>query len=186
MSQGKKVVTVVDESGAFKRQVEVDEQRLQVIHTGLQASFKAMDAPYLLAADSQEGMAFLASQLAYTEQEVYRKEYTETQFRELIPVTSEAGADAASVRYQVFDQVGQGKRISGAARDVPYADVAASTVETAVVTGGAGYRYSQEEMVMAARMVRPLPAERMATAVEMAERHLNQVAMLGERTDVAG
>lgn len=186
MSQGKKVVTVVDEKSCQRKQVAVDEARYNTLDHGIRACFKAWDSPYLLAQDSQEGMAFLVSQLAYTEQETYAREYQEAQYRQLVPVTSEAGPDAASVRYQVYDRVGQGKRINGAAKDVPYADVAASTVEVGVVTGGAGYQYTQEELVQAARMVRPLPSERMATAVEMAERHLNNVAMLGEATTIAG
>ena len=128
----------------------------------------------------------MVSQLAYTEQTTYEREYQEMQFRSLVPVTAEAGPDAATVRYQVYDHVGQGKRINGAAKDIPTSDVSAAEVEIAVVNGGAGYRYSQLELIQAARQIRPLPSERMSTAIEMGERHLNQVALVGEATDVAG
>lgn len=186
MSQGKKEVRVVDCDSGLTKGVAVDEARWNQILTGLQRCFKSWDHPYALASDSQEGMAFLASQLAYTEAEVYYRDYQDVQFRELLPVTAEAGPDADTVRYQIMDKVGQGKRVQGNAKDIPYADVAASTVEIGVVSGGAGYRYSQDELLKAARMVRPLPAERMATAVEMFERHINQVAMLGESAASTG
>jgi len=187
MSQGKKVVTVLDSASCQKKQVAVDEKRWNEINTGLQKIFKLdWNHEYILAADSQEGMAFLVSQLAYTEAETYAKEYTEAQYRLLIPVTSEAGPDASSVRYQVYDKVGQGKRINAAADDLPGVDVAGAVVEIAVSTGGISYQYTQDELVQAARMIRPLPSERMATAIEASERHLNEVALNGENTGVAG
>lgn len=190
MSQGKKEVIVLDEASCQRTKVAVDEARLNEIayafqRTGMDQKILNNDS-WKTAQDATEGMAFLVSQLAYTEAEVYRREYQETQFRELLPVTAEAGADAATVRYQIMDRVGQGKRLSSGAKDVPYADVGASQSEIAIVDGGIAYRYSQTELLQSARMIRPLPSERMAAALEGVERHLNKVGMLGERTDVAG
>lgn len=187
MSQGKKVVTVLDAESCQRREVAVDEARYTEFHKAFMKNcFDQVIAPNVRAEDATEATGQLVSQFAYTEAEVYNREYQDMQFRQLIPISSEAGPDAETVRYQVYDRVGQGKRISGAGKDIPYSDVATSTTEIGVVTGGAGYRYTQDELLKAARMIRPLPAERMATAIEMSERHLNQVAMLGERTDVAG
>jgi hypothetical protein len=192
MSQGKKLVTVADAATGLLMKKAVDEKRWNTIKEGLLSCFHKFGNDALNemqikhGADSQEGVAFLVSQLAYTEQTTYDRDYAECQFHQLLPVTAEAGADAASVRYQVYDRVGQGKRINGASRDIPYADSSASTVEFGVVDGGIGYRYSQSELIQSARLLRPLPSERMAAAVEASEKHLNQVAMLGERTDVAG
>lgn len=190
MSDGKKLVTVLDTESCQRLQKPVDEKRYHEIAAGLEGSsalraLKANDC-WRSAQDATEGAAFLVSQLAYTEAETYAREYQETQFKDVIPVTSEAGPEASTVRYQIYDKVGQGRRIHSAAKDMPYADVGASQVEVAVVTGGIGYRYDQIELLQAARMIRPLPIERMQTAVEGAERHLNYVAMLGERTDVSG
>ena len=190
MSQGKKEVTVLDEASCQRRQVVVDEARYQELYSGIvdTSAGKALKANdcWKTAADATEGMAVMVSQLAYTEAETYSREYLETQFRDLIPVTSEAGPDVDTVRYQVYDVVGQGKRINGAAKDIPYSDVAATDVSIGVVTGGMGYRYSQMELLQAARMIRPLPSERMAAAVEGAERHLNAVGMLGEQATLTG
>jgi hypothetical protein len=166
--------------------VALDEARMQTIKEGLLHSFRSTSNAILLAQDSAESIAFMVSQLAYTEAQTYAREYQEAQFRQLVPITAEAGPDAATVRYQIYDHVGQGKRINGASKDIPTSDVSAGQVEIAVVDGGAAYRYSQLELIQAARQIRPLPAERMTTAIEMSERHLNQVAMVGERTDVAG
>lgn len=186
MSDGKKVVTVLDSDSCQKRPVAVDEERWNELNKEFLGPCSAIINRNFRAADATEATAQLVSQLAYTEAETFAREYQDTQFRELIPITSEAGPDAATVRYQIYDRVGKGKRISGAAKDIPYSDVGANSVEVGVVNGGAGYRYSQDELIMAAKMIRPLPAERMAAAVEMGERHLNEVALIGERTDVAG
>jgi hypothetical protein len=190
MSQGKKEVQVLDEASCQRRTVSVDEARWRELHDGIASTGagKALmgNSAWRNAADATEGMAVMVSQLAYTESETFAREYQDTQFRELLPLTSEAGPDADTVRYQVYDRVGKGKRINGVAKDMPYSDVAATSVEFGIVSGGAGYRYSQLELLQAARMIRPLPSERMAAAIEMGERHLNDVGMLGERTDVAG
>jgi len=186
MSEGKKLVKVVDSESCQPRMVALDEARMQDFDRGIRRCFQETANPYLLGADSAEGIAFMVSQLAYTEAQTYEREYQEMQFRTLLPITAEAGPDAATVRYQVYDHVGQGKRINGVAKDIPTSDVSAAEVEIAVVSGGAAYRYSQLELIQAARLIRPLPAERMSTAMEMGERHLNSVAMVGEKTTVAG
>lgn len=190
MSQGMKQVTVLDAEACVRRTVDVDEQRYNevknaFVRIGVDKILEGNPA-FRTAADATEGMAFLVSQLAYTEAEVYRREYQEMQFRELLPVTSEAGPDAVTVRYQIYDRVGRGKRISSAAKDLPKADIAASVSEIGVVTGGISYGYTQEELLLAARMIRPLPTERAAAAVEAAERHLNSVGLIGEQADLTG
>lgn len=189
MSQGKKEVVVLDSSSGIRRMVAVDEARYNFLLTTFNKDCRekiAFDSFFRTAQDAAEGMAFLVSQLAYTEAQTYEREYQDVQYRDLMPVTSEAGPAASTVRYQVFDRVGQGKRMEGASKDMPYSDVSGASVEIGVVTGGAGYRYSQLELLQAAQMIRPLPAARMEAAVEMAERHLNQVAMLGEQPTLTG
>ena len=181
MSQGKKIVTVLDTETCIQREIAVDESRYNFLLQEFTAKCKSsLIDPYMRANDAAEGVAFLVSQLAYTEAQTYDREYQDVQFRDLIPTTSEAGPEAATVRYQVYDRVGQGKRINADAKDMPYSDASAAQVEMAVVDGGMGYRYNQIELLQAAKMIRALPAERMEASVEGAERHLNQVAMLGE------
>lgn len=189
MSQGKKEVVVLDSSSGVRRTVAVDEARYHFLLNTFNQDCRAkmgFDSNFKTAADAAEGMAFLVSQLAYTEAQTYEREYQDVQYRQLVPVTSEAGPGASTVRYQVFDKVGQGKRIEGSSKDIPYSDVSGAAVEIGVVSGGAGYRYSQLELLQAAQMIRPLPAARMEAAVEMAERHLNQVAMVGEQSTLTG
>ena len=177
-------VQVIDADTAQKRTVPVEEARMAHINEGLRKTFHDLGRQEVC--DSAETMAFMVSQLAYTEATTYEREYMEMQFRELVPVTAEAGPEAASVRYQVYDKVGQGKRMSSISKEIPTADVSAGQVEIQVVTGAAGYRYSQQELIESAKFLRPLPVARMQTAVEMAERHLNSVAMLGEDGSIAG
>jgi hypothetical protein len=189
MSQGKKEVVVLDSSSGIRLPVAVDEARWNFLYKAFDKDCReklAFDSFFRSAADASEGMAFLVSQLAYTEAQTYERDYQDVQYRDLIPVTSEAGPAASTVRYQVFDKVGQGKRIESGSKDIPYSDVSGAAVEIGVVSGGAGYRYSQLELLQAAQMIRPLPASRMEAAVEMAERHLNSVALLGEQSTLTG
>ena len=177
-------VNVIDCESCAPTTTMVEESRLGLLREGVAKLMH--NNGHQEVVDSPETMAFVVSQLAYTEATVYEREYTEMQFRSLVPVTSEAGPEAASVRYQVYDKVGQGKRVSASSKDVPTADVSAGQVEIQVVNGGAGYRYNQQELIESAKFLRPLPIARMQTAVEMAERHLNEVAMNGEVAGVAG
>ena len=177
-------VSVIDCESCRPRQVTLDEGRMAILKEGLQEFFHKNQNQQVV--DSPETMAFMVSQLAYTEATTYEREYTEMQFRSLVPVTAEAGPEAASVRYQVYDKVGMGKRVSSSSKDIPTADVSAGQVEIQVVTGAAGYRYNQQELIESAKFLRPLPVARMQTAVEMAERHLNEVAFNGEVAGIAG
>jgi hypothetical protein len=189
MSQGKKEVRVLDSASGIERTVAVDEARYNFLLNTFDHDCRGklgFDSHFKTAADASEGMAFMVSQLAYTEGKVYEREYQDVQFRDLMPVTSEAGPEATTVRYEVFDKVGQGKRMEGSAKDMPYADASAAAVEIGVVDGGAGYRYTQLELLQAAKMIRPLPQARMEAAVEMAERHLNSVALVGEQPTLTG
>lgn len=180
----KRKVQVIDCESCRPRTTVLDEGRMNILKEGLTEFFHKNQNQQVV--DSPETMAFMVSQLAYTEATTYEREYQEMQFRSLVPVTAEAGPEAASVRYQVYDKVGQGKRVSSSSKDIPTADVSAGQVEIQVVTGAAGYRYNQQELIESAKFLRPLPVARMQTAVEMAERHLNQVAMTGEVAGIAG
>ena len=134
----------------------------------------------LMARDAGEALAFLISQLAYTEAQAYAKLYTPMQFREFIPVSGEGGWKD-EIRYELLDFAGQGKRISGAGRDLPRVDVQFGAKSFPVVPGGIAYGYLQEELMKSAYFRTPLPSARLEAAMLGAERHLNDVALNGEQ-----
>lgn len=130
--------------------------------------------------DAQEGLAFLVSQLAYTENRVFNRLYTPMQYEQLLPISFEAGEWAETIRYEIYDHVGQGRRISGKDRAVPKVDIAVADKSMPVFLAGIGYDYSQEELRKSAHLRRSLPTLKLAAAIEAYRRHLNQVGLFGE------
>src|SRR5581483_256348 len=131
-------------------------------------------------ADSQEALAFITSQLAYTEAQMFERMYTPMQYEQFIPISTEAGEWADSVRYEIYDYVGRGKRASGKGDDINLVDVAYSDGSMPVKLGNIGYDYSTEELRRTAFLRRPISERRLAAAIEAYRRHMNEVALFGE------
>jgi|GEM_PF-1695932 hypothetical protein len=165
------------------RMVEVDEMRYNAFDSlSSNPAFMAALAqdPMFRARDAQEALAFTISQLAYTESQVFEKLYIPMQYKQLIPVTSEAGEWADSVRYEIYDFAGRGKRSSGKGDDINEVDVAYADASFPVVNGNIGYGYTSEELRRTAFLRRPISDLKLRAAIEGYERHLNAVALFGE------
>ncbi len=132
------------------------------------------------AKDAQQGLAFMISQLAYTEAQVFTRQYTPMQYQLLVPVSTEAGEWAESIRYETSDSAARGKRVNGSADDIPYVDVQNGEKVFGVAPAGIGYHYTQQELMQSAYFKRPLSSARMVAAVEGFNRHMNDVALNGE------
>lgn len=130
--------------------------------------------------DAGEAMAFLVSQLAYTESQLFERMYTPMQYEQFLPMDFSAGEWADSIRYEVYDFAGQGKRTSGKGHDINKVDIAFAEKTFAVVNGNIGYDYSQEELRRTAYMRRALPDRKLAAAMEAYKRHMNKVGLYGE------
>lgn len=161
--------------GGVVQEVHVDDQRF--------AQFDSIRHNPLVrnwVGDAAEGLGFLVSQLAYTESKVFSRQYTPMQYERLLPISFEAGEWAEVIRYEIYDHVGQGKRISGKDRAVPKVDIAVADKTMPVFLAGIGYDYTQEELRKAAQLRRSLPTLKLAAAIEAYRRHLNKVALQGE------
>jgi hypothetical protein len=134
------------------------------------------------AKDATEAQAFAVSQLAYVEQNTFERQYAPVLFETLLPgvISYSAGEWAQSIEYQIVDYAGIGKRMSPAANDVPFADVAYARISKPVAYGGIGYFYNQEELRTSAYLGRPLPTEKLKAAMNGYRRHINTVALSGE------
>jgi hypothetical protein len=165
------------------REVVVDSNRYMAfdgLRGQIQAAFGAdPQMSRMMTADAGEVLAFMVSQLAYTEAQAYEKLYQPMQFRDLVPVES-TGGWADTIRYELVDYAGQGKRISGAGHDLPMAEVQFGEKTFPVVTGGVAYGYTFEELQKSAFFRTPLPTAKLSAAMLAAERHLNYVALYGE------
>lgn len=135
--------------------------------------------------DAQEGIAFIVSQLAYTEAETFERLYTPLQYRKFLPISSAAGEWATSIRYETEDWTGQGKRFSGMGEDIPYVDVGYGDVSYPVHGGAVGYRYTTEELRESSYLRKPLPTTRAQAALKAWDRHMNSVMLFGE-SDLPG
>lgn len=94
----------------------------------------------------QQALGFLLSQTAYIESEVYRIQYPEIIYQQLIPIDTSAGEWSKSITYFSLDKVGQARWLSNMATDMPYADINRQKYEQGVEMAGIGYTYTLEEL----------------------------------------
>ena len=163
------------------RIVTVDEARFaqfDAIRPGLNNIIG--DSSPIGARDAQEAMAFLVSQLAYTENTVFERQYQPMQYEQLLPVSFEAGEWADSIRYEIYDYAGRGKRTSGKGRDINLVDVAYADKSFPVLNGDIGYDYTTEELRRTAFLRRPISERKLAAAIDGYRRHMNDVGLFGE------
>ncbi len=175
-----KIITIND--GGVNRQVEVDENRYGAFDS-LRADprFSSFVGDNLVTGrDAQEAMAFLVSQLAFTESKTFERQYQPMQYEQFLPLDFSAGEWADSIRYEIYDFVGQGKRTSGKGRDINKVDVGFADKSFPVLYGNIGYDYTQEELRRTAYLRRALPDRKLAAAMEGYKRHMNQVGLYGE------
>ncbi|MCP8325974.1 hypothetical protein [Xylella fastidiosa] len=90
------------------------------------------DARYQTS-DATQALAFLVSQLTHVESTIYARQRQGIQYRDLVPISTEAGEYATSVTYQMYDYFGRGKRHSGRGEDIPTVDVAYAQKSVPVV-----------------------------------------------------
>jgi hypothetical protein len=132
------------------------------------------------------GMAFLISQLAFVEAQIYERKYLPLVYQKLMTISTEGGPGVTSFLYRVTDVVGQGKRISNSADDIPYVNAIYDERVVPVVLGGVGYEYSTEELRQSAMLNIPLPSNKARIALRAYENHMNKVALVGEGNDLKG
>ena len=145
------------------------------------AAMGAIDTQ-LRAMDAQEALAFLVSQLAYTEQQTFERLYQPMQYEQLLPIDYSAGEWAETIRYEIFDYAGRGKRGSGKGRDINLVEVAYADKSFPVMYGNVGYDYTQEELRKSSFLRKPLNTQRQMAAMEAYKRHMNDVGLFGETT----
>jgi hypothetical protein len=180
-------VNVVD-SGGQHLVASVDEDRLAVIEAGVRQeaakiitadSFRSVMNRQMTAGDAQEALAFLVSQLAYTEQGLFERQYVPMQYERFVPISYEAGEWVDTIRYEIYDHVGNAKDMGAGSDDINEVDVAYADATFNVAYGTVGYSFTQEELRRTAYLRRPLPERKLATAMEAWQRRMNVVALTG-------
>lgn len=169
-------------------QVRLGDGRVVTVDASRHAAFDAVKADLIakfggsgmMVGDAGESMAFLVSQLAYTEQEAYEVKYQPMQYEQLVPLSFAAGEAATSIRYEIYDYSGRGRRTGSKSKDIPRVDVAYADGSLDVVNGSIGYDYTMEELRQSAFLRKPVDSTKIAAAIEGFRRHMNEVALIGE------
>lgn len=131
--------------------------------------------------DSQQALSFLISQTTHIESEVYRIQYPDIMYPQLVPVDSSANEWAKSVTYFSLDRVGQANWFDGMANDIPVADINRAKYEQTIEMAAIGYRYTLEELGYA-QMVpgTNLGTERAEAARRAYEEFMDRIARVGD------
>ncbi len=158
------------------------EQRRVAVFDSYRADIGRLisDGSSVATRDAGEALAFVVSQLAYTENQVFERMRQPLQYAQFIPISHEAGEHADTIRYELYDISGRGKRTSGKGKSINKVDVAYADKSFPVVNGDIGYDYSQEELRRSAFLRKPLNSSRLSAAMEAYERHMNDVGLFGE------
>lgn len=96
--------------------------------------------------DAQQALGFLVSQAAVIETEVYKIQYPDYDYAALIPVDTSANEWAKVITFFSQDMVGAARWQSGAAFDIPFADVERSKNDATIQMAAIGYQYNLEEI----------------------------------------
>jgi len=132
--------------------------------------------------DSQQALGFLVAQTSAIEAEVYKIQYPEIIYQQLIPIDSTANEWAKSVTYFSLDKVGRADWFDGMATDMRIADVNRAKYEQGIEMAGIGYRYTLEELGQA--MMIPglnLTTERADSARYAYESFMDRLAYFGSK-----
>jgi len=133
--------------------------------------------------DSQQALSFLTQQATMIEAEVYRIQYPEIQYANLIPIDTSGGDWVKSITFFSMDRVGAADWFSHLATDMPLADINKAKFEQGIEMAGIGYRYTLEELGFAQLVPGTnLTSERAEAAKRASEEFLDRLAFLGNTT----
>jgi hypothetical protein len=128
----------------------------------------------------QAALAFVQSQMTVVEATVYRIQYPDVQFRELVPVDTSAPEWTKSVTFYSMDVTGQAQWFDIRAQDVPLADLTKERFEQGVEMAAIGYSYDIQEVAQAMSLGIALPAEKADAARRASEEFLDIRGLSGD------
>jgi len=131
--------------------------------------------------DSQQALSFLIEQTSHIDAEVYKVQYPDIIYSQLIPIDTSANEWAKSITYFSMDKVGQADWFDGNATDMRLANINRNKFEQGVEMAGIGYRYTLEELGQAMLVSGlNLSAERAEAASYAYESFMDKLAYLGD------
>jgi hypothetical protein len=130
----------------------------------------------------QAALSFLTQQLTIVEPTVYKIQYPDIQYPELVPVDTSGNEWAKSVTFFSQDMTGRADWFHANAKDIPLADITREKFEQGIEMAAIGYRYNLEELATAMQLGVPLTNDKAGAARRAYEEFVDDVAIRG-RTD---
>lgn len=124
---------------------------------------------------------FFASQLTAIQDRVYEYEYPQLEAFNVIPISYSTPPGATHVLYRAFQKTGRARMVSSYADDLPAADLQGFQFLQPIVTIGASYRYSYQEIVTAQWQNVDLPFEQAEAARRAIMQEMNTLAFTGSQ-----
>ena len=124
-------------------------------------------------------LAFLTSQAAYIERQVYKIKYASIQYRQLVPVDMQADPWAGQITYFSQDGVGKMDFISNYATDFPTVDTEMTKHDVRIENLGISYTYNEAELRYAMRLGIPLSNDKAMIARRVYEEKLDDIVLNG-------
>jgi hypothetical protein len=128
----------------------------------------------------QNALAFVQAQGTYVESQVYRQQYAELQYRDLVPVDTSAPEWTQSITFYSMDTVGQARWFEIQSVDIPMADLTKAQFEQGVSMAAIGYRWNIEEVQRAMSLGIDLPGEKAGACRRAAEEFLDDKGLRGD------
>lgn len=128
--------------------------------------------------DAGESAMFLR-QLTYIYEQTFDIKYPDLKARKLIPVDSRVNAGADSFVWRQFDKRGQAKVVQNYADDFPNAEVVGQEFQSRIVSLGASYQYTLQDLRAASMAGLPLETRKAETARRVMENLVEAIAATG-------
>lgn len=130
--------------------------------------------------DAQSILSFAVQQATTIEAGVFRVKYPSYDYAAIVPVVTQGNEWARSTTFFSADIAGVARWLSGAANDIPYADIDRAMFEHPFSMAGIGYQWNLEELQVAMQMNLPLTSDKATAARRIAEQFLYNVATVGD------
>lgn len=129
--------------------------------------------------------AFLARELEHIKSQTYDVLYAANMMRRVLPVSHDVPSGAQSWTYNVWDWRGKARVVSDYGKDFPRVDVFKAKVNAGIVSVGASYGWSVQEMREAAMAATSLDKRKALAARAAIENAIEELAALGTLDGVA-
>lgn len=122
---------------------------------------------------------FFERELEFIKSRTYDVKQPALKYREILPVSHEAGEGAESITYRQYDARGVAKIVANYAKDFPRADVVGQEFTSPVKSLGSSYGYNVQEIRSARFANKPLEQRRANSARRAIMEQENQIALFG-------